>query len=38
MPVYQLGKDLAFPPPEVAEPTGLLAVGGDLEPERLLFA
>ena len=38
MPVYRLGKDLAFPPPELAEPTGLLAVGGDLEPERLLFA
>jgi leucyl/phenylalanyl-tRNA--protein transferase len=38
MPVYRLGKDLAFPPPDVAEPTGLLAVGGDLEPERLLLA
>ncbi|MDH3212452.1 MAG: leucyl/phenylalanyl-tRNA--protein transferase [Myxococcales bacterium] len=38
MPVYRLGKDLVFPPPEVAEPTGLLAVGGDLEPERLLLA
>ncbi len=38
MPVFQLGKELAFPPPEEAEPGGLLAVGGDLEPERLLLA
>jgi leucyl/phenylalanyl-tRNA--protein transferase len=30
----------AFPPPSEAltEPNGLLAVGGDLEPERLLAA
>jgi len=38
MPVYQLGPDLIFPPPEVAEPDGVLAVGGDLRPERLLLA
>ena len=38
MPVYRLGPDLAFPPPEEAEPSGLLAVGGDLHPERLLLA
>ena len=38
MPVFQLGKELVFPPPEAAEPGGLLAVGGDLEPERLLLA
>jgi leucyl/phenylalanyl-tRNA--protein transferase len=38
MPVYRLGKALGFPPPEAAEATGLLAVGGDLEPERLLLA
>jgi leucyl/phenylalanyl-tRNA--protein transferase len=38
MPVYRLGPDLAFPPPEEAEPSGLLAVGGDLRPERLLLA
>ncbi len=38
MPVYRLGRELAFPPPEAAEPDGLLAVGGDLEPERLLLA
>jgi leucyl/phenylalanyl-tRNA--protein transferase len=38
MPVYRLGPELAFPPPELAEPNGLLAVGGDLEPKRLLLA
>jgi leucyl/phenylalanyl-tRNA--protein transferase len=38
MPVYRLGSELAFPPPEDAEPGGLLAVGGDLEPGRLLLA
>ena len=38
MPVYRLGPELAFPPPERAEPNGLLAVGGDLEPKRLLLA
>lgn len=27
-----------FPPPELAEQSGLLAVGGDLRPERLLLA
>ena len=38
MPVYQLTADLIFPPPRLAEPEGLLAVGGDLSPERLLLA
>jgi leucyl/phenylalanyl-tRNA--protein transferase len=38
MPVYRLGPELAFPHPEHSEPGGLLAVGGDLEPERLLLA
>jgi len=38
MPVYRLGPDLMFPPPEAAEPDGILAVGGDLRPERLLLA
>lgn len=38
MPVYRLGRELAFPPPEEAEPGGLLAVGGDLTPRRLLLA
>ncbi len=38
MPVYRLDERLAFPPPEQADPSGLLAVGGDLRPERLLLA
>ncbi len=32
------GQDLRFPPVEQASPDGLLAVGGDLRPERLLEA
>jgi leucyl/phenylalanyl-tRNA---protein transferase len=31
-------RDLSFPPVELASPEGLLAVGGDLRPERLLEA
>ena len=38
MPVQRLGSELVFPPPEQAEPGGLLAVGGDLAPDRLLLA
>ncbi len=38
MPVYRLRADLAFPPPSHAEPSGLLAIGGDLSSERLLVA
>ncbi len=38
MPIYQLTKKLIFPPPELADPDGLLAVGGDLSPKRLLLA
>jgi leucyl/phenylalanyl-tRNA--protein transferase len=37
MPVHALGRALAFPPLDHAE-DGLLAVGGDLSPERLLLA
>ena len=37
MPVYRLDDRLVFPPPEMAE-DGLLAVGGDLSPERLALA
>jgi leucyl/phenylalanyl-tRNA--protein transferase len=37
MPVYVLPRQLIFPPVEDAE-DGLLAVGGDLSPERLLLA
>lgn len=32
------GQDLRFPPVEQATPEGLLAIGGDLRPERLLEA
>ncbi|HJO24122.1 MAG: leucyl/phenylalanyl-tRNA--protein transferase [Myxococcota bacterium] len=38
MTVTRLGSAIVFPPPEEAEPNGLLAVGGDLSPERLLLA
>ncbi|HSR51619.1 MAG TPA: leucyl/phenylalanyl-tRNA--protein transferase [Acidobacteriota bacterium] len=38
MPVYQLGPEIVFPPPQWSEPDGLLAVGGDLSVERLLTA
>ncbi len=37
MPIYRLSQDLVFPPPHLAE-DGLLAVGGDLRPERILLA
>jgi leucyl/phenylalanyl-tRNA--protein transferase len=38
MPVYQLPGEIAFPDPSEAEADGLLAVGGDLSPERVLAA
>lgn len=38
MPVHHLSADPVFPHPELAEPDGLLAVGGDLSTERLLNA
>jgi len=38
MTVYRLGPDCVFPPAAAADPGGLLAVGGDLSPERLLLA
>jgi leucyl/phenylalanyl-tRNA--protein transferase len=38
VPVYRLADAIAFPPPEGADPSGLVAVGGDLSPERLLAA
>jgi len=37
VPVFRLDERLIFPPPEIAE-NGLLAVGGDLSPDRLLLA
>jgi leucyl/phenylalanyl-tRNA--protein transferase len=38
MPIYRLVDEPIFPPPEYADPSGLLAVGGDLSKERLLEA
>ena len=37
MPLFALDKELVFPPVRLAEPDGLLALGGDLSPERLLL-
>ena len=38
MVVYRLIEEPIFPHPDESEPDGLLAVGGDLSPERLLSA
>jgi leucyl/phenylalanyl-tRNA--protein transferase len=38
LPVFTLNKELIFPPVHLAEPDGLLAMGGDLSTERLLLA
>jgi leucyl/phenylalanyl-tRNA---protein transferase len=38
MSLFALDKELLFPPVNLAEPDGLLAIGGDLSPERLLLA
>lgn len=38
MPVFRLSRQLVFPPPDMAESDGLIAVGGDLSVERLLRA
>ena len=38
MPIYQLPEQHIFPPAFEAEPNGLLAVGGDLHPDRLFKA
>jgi leucyl/phenylalanyl-tRNA--protein transferase len=38
MPLFVLDKTLYFPPVHFAEHDGLLAMGGDLSPERLLLA
>lgn len=38
MPLFALDNELLFPPVDLAEPDGLLAMGGDLSPERLLLA
>jgi leucyl/phenylalanyl-tRNA--protein transferase len=38
VPVFALDEELLFPPVDLAEPDGLLAIGGDLSVERLLLA
>lgn len=38
MPIYVLGSDIWFPSAEMASPEGIVAVGGDLSPERLITA
>jgi leucyl/phenylalanyl-tRNA--protein transferase len=38
MPIFRLVDEPIFPPPDYADPSGLLAVGGDLSHERLLEA
>ncbi len=38
MPVFALPEEHVFPDPELARPDGLLAVGGDLHPARVLLA
>jgi leucyl/phenylalanyl-tRNA--protein transferase len=36
--IFRLDEELIFPKPDLAEPDGLLAVGGDLSTQRLLLA
>ena len=36
--IFRLTKDLIFPDPTLAEDDGLLAIDGDLRPERLILA
>lgn len=38
MPLFALNNELIFPPVNLSEPDGLLAIGGDLSAERLLLA
>lgn len=38
MPIFRLTEEVVFPPPHLASEGGLLAVGGDLAPERLILA
>jgi leucyl/phenylalanyl-tRNA--protein transferase len=38
MSLFILNNELVFPPAQLAEPDGLLAIGGDLSMERLLLA
>ncbi len=38
MSIFALDKELYFPPVHLADPDGLLAIGGDLSTDRLLLA
>lgn len=38
MPYYMLDKDIWLPDPTLADRDGVVAIGGDLKPERLLLA
>lgn len=39
MPIFWLSEqNIVFPDPELADPRGILAIGGDLSPQRLLKA
>jgi leucyl/phenylalanyl-tRNA---protein transferase len=38
MPIFQLTDSFVFPPPELADESGIIAIGGDLSPERLILA
>jgi leucyl/phenylalanyl-tRNA--protein transferase len=38
VPVFRLSRQVLFPDPSLAEEDGLLAVGGDLSPDRILRA
>lgn len=38
MPIFALNEEIFFPPPYLANPDGILAVGGDLRKERLILA
>jgi leucyl/phenylalanyl-tRNA--protein transferase len=38
MPIFRLSDEPVFPPPDLAEDDGLLAIGGDLNEKRLILA
>ncbi len=38
MPIFRLDDEIIFPPARLAEDSGVLAVGGDLSPRRLIEA
>jgi leucyl/phenylalanyl-tRNA--protein transferase len=38
MSLFQLTDEIIFPPPSLADKNGLLAIGGDLQPDRLVAA